>query len=119
MRAAPRGNPLAVVLATVIGGALVVTVQAAAPAAQAPSESGREGAVRAVMAVADDYVAASTIRNPVRAAALGLPNPRHNSTGCSAHLRKSRCYLHRYAGTRRRSSLASGERGRARHIDET
>jgi uncharacterized protein (DUF885 family) len=29
------------------------------------------------MAVADDYVAESSIRNPMRAAALGLPNPRH------------------------------------------
>jgi uncharacterized protein (DUF885 family) len=29
------------------------------------------------MAVADDYVAESSIRNPIRAAALGLPNPRH------------------------------------------
>ncbi len=29
------------------------------------------------MAVADDYVAESSIRNPMRAAALGLANPRH------------------------------------------
>ena len=77
MRAAPHGNPLAVVVATVIGGALLLTVQAAGPTAQAPSESGREDAVHAVIAVADDYVAESAIRNPVRAAALGLPNPRH------------------------------------------
>ena len=76
MRAAPHGDQLAVVAALVIGSALVQPFRAAGPA-QAPPVPGREDAVRAVMVVADDYVAESSIRNPNRAAALGLPNPRH------------------------------------------
>jgi uncharacterized protein (DUF885 family) len=75
MRAAPHGDRFALV-ALVIGIALVLPLRAAGPP-QAPPAAGREDAVRAVMAVADDYVAESSIRNPWRAVALGLPNPRH------------------------------------------
>ena len=76
MRAAPHGDRFAIVAALVIGSALALPLRAVGPP-QAPPAPGREDVVRGVMAVADDYVAESSIRNPMRAAALGLPNPRH------------------------------------------
>ena len=76
MHAAPHGDRFAVVAVLLIGSALVLSLRAA-PAPQAPPVPARDDAVRAVMAVADDYVAESSIHNPRRAAALGLPNPRH------------------------------------------
>ena len=77
MRAAPHGDRFAVIAALVIGSALLLPLRAAGPS-QAPTLLGREDAVRTVMALADDYVVESSIRNPMRAAALGLPNPRHS-----------------------------------------
>jgi uncharacterized protein (DUF885 family) len=65
-----------VFIAALTVGVSIATPWDAGLVAQVPS-SPRENAVRAVMAVADEYVTESLIRNPVQATALGLPDARH------------------------------------------